>query len=93
MAAGLSGVSRHAYGIQNAVNTRAQAEAVTKRYPKGAMLDVYPKPDQPRTAILHPNASPTPSWIALAASVGFILLPFALYLLRRMRGEGSSARP
>lgn len=82
---GTFSVSRHGFGIQNAVNTRSQAEAVTKRYPKGMTLPVYPEPRRPRSAILDRDASPAPSWIALGASIGLILLPFVLYLFGRWR--------
>jgi len=84
---GTFGVTRHAYGIQNSVNTRARAEALAKRYPVGTTLDVYPEPGRPRDAILEPGTSATPSWIAFGLGTGLILLPFALYLRGRLRGR------
>jgi hypothetical protein len=72
-------VSRHAYGIQNGTITRWQTEAVTRKYPVGARLDVHSEPGRPRNAILDAAVSATPTWIAIAIGVGLILLPGALY--------------
>jgi hypothetical protein len=80
-------VPRHAYGIQNSVNTESQAEAVVKRYPKGATINVYSEPGRPRSAILDPGTSATPNWIALCTGVGLILLPVGLYAWGRLRNK------
>jgi hypothetical protein len=82
------GVRRHAYGIENSVNTRGAAEALVRKYPVGTRLDVYPEPGNPRNAILEPQASAVLTWATLWSGVALILLPFALYARGRLRRKG-----
>ena len=81
------GVSRHAYGIENSINTRGAAEIVVKKYPVGMRLAVYPEPGNPRRAILDPRAPTTLTWVTLLGGIGLIVLPFALHIYGRLRAR------
>lgn len=82
------GVSRRAYGIQNGLNTRAKAVALTEQFPVGATIEAFHEPGRPHRAILDNAPDATPSWITLGVGIGLFGLPFALsWLGRRRRGN------
>jgi hypothetical protein len=86
------GIRRVHYGIGNGPWTRRQTEEVVAKYPAHTEVTVYQSPTNPRQVILEPNVSATGTWLALAAGLGFGLLPSVLYFQARVRSRTVGSR-
>jgi hypothetical protein len=59
------------------------AEAAVAKYPVGAEVAVYYDPDDPRETVLEARSSWKEMYVLLSLGIGFLLLPFVLWLLRK----------
>jgi hypothetical protein len=76
-------LSRVRYGdIRLGADKNGALEMVAK-YPLGREVEVYYSPDNPKETILEPHAPWNKMIILLSAGIGFLLLPFFLWVFRK----------
>ncbi len=77
------GVSRVRYGDFRWGVGKASATTTVATYPVGREVDLYYAPTNPRQIILEPLAPRRTMVVALGVGIGFVLLPFVLFVFRK----------
>jgi hypothetical protein len=86
-------ISRIRYGDFRWGDGRAQAEADTRRYAVGSVVDVYYSPSSPSDTVLEPLAPWDTMLILLGLAVAFVATPPLLFLASYAARRGSAGKP
>jgi hypothetical protein len=77
-------ISSVRYGDFRFGDGKRKAEADTAAYPAGARVQVYYDPNNPQETILEPHASWDTMLIMLGIGLGFLSIPFGIWLVRKV---------